>query len=289
MNTGTPLDLTSFGSILSVVGILYWVAAFGALVLALRKPATRSGKVIAACVVTAVFGWFPATYGWEQYKANRKLSEAMAKFDELCKTAGPKIYSVRDGVEGIFLKNVRPHFDSANWSNQYWPDAGLPLEPGGDDYIRSFLYQEHNIDGYSGRGTLGSKPGGIPGYRFVETFDGKKYTKYRLASYGRDELVKTESVSGAASYSVEYINDTSKKNRNLWIASTLVKIEDIQTGKVMAEQKWVSLDRGQGNLSGFRTPWTSSVTCPVEAGWSGGKTRFFVDRVLRIAGEKNDK
>lgn len=289
MNTGTPLDLTPFGSILSAVGILYWVIAIGLLTLALRRPATWQGKALASCVVVAVFGWLPVTYGWEEYKANKKLSKAVAKFEELCKTAGPKIYMTANNVDGIFLENVRPKLVSGEQNDKNWPNAGLAQERNGDGYIKTFLYWEHDKRSAEERGYLNGKPSEFPGFKYVETGVDGGYVRYTFSGDEIGPLIEEKIEIPRAKYSVSYFNDVDPGKRDLWIAGVRVVINDRLTGKLMAEHQWYSLDIGQGSTAGFRRPWDSPSTCPSYVGWSAGKTRFFVDKVLNPLGEKHEK
>lgn len=279
MNTGTPLDLTPFGSILSAAGILYWVVAIGLLTLALRKPATWQGKGLASCVVLAVFGWLPATYGWEQYRANKKLSEAVARFEELCKTAGPKIYQIANEVDGISLENPRPELSDLDKLDKNWFGAGLADERNGDSYIRSFLEWEDFDDKRNDRGVLVPKKTNLPGYRFVDVLQPNGgYIRYTLDSIDKNILIKKKIEKSEARYLILLEGD-GLIHRDYWIAGEKVKVIDTESKKILGESQWFSMDFGQGSREGFRRPWDSSRSCPSHIGWVGGRIRFFVDSV----------
>src|SRR5882672_4180323 len=135
--SGGPIDLTPFGSVLTGLGILYWLVAAGAVFAALKLPKTRRGKSIAAVVVVAVFGYMPASIGWQAFQARSRLNAAMNQFDLRCKRAGEKINRRIVDVEGIFL--LRPRLTPINFSNQYVLDDPYGYAGTGDDYVRLFL------------------------------------------------------------------------------------------------------------------------------------------------------
>jgi len=65
-------------------------------------------------------------------------------FEDLCKTAGEKIYRTADNVEGVTLLKV--------WNDKYihsenklWEYAGLPKQYDNEDYIQGFLEWEAEI------------------------------------------------------------------------------------------------------------------------------------------------
>lgn len=82
--TGTALDLTPFGAILSAVGFLYWMLALGALILALTTPKTISRKAIATSVALAVFGYLPVKIGLQNRTDQNNLKDSMADFLDVC-------------------------------------------------------------------------------------------------------------------------------------------------------------------------------------------------------------
>ena len=106
MMTGTPLDLTPFGSLLNFIGLLYWAAMLGAVVLALRLPKSRKVKLSMAAVVGGIFV-VPVTVHvikkeMHRAKVQRELDVAKSRFNILCQSAGEKINRTVENVEGVF-------------------------------------------------------------------------------------------------------------------------------------------------------------------------------------------
>ncbi len=282
MTTGTPLDLTPFGAVLTGLGIVYWLLAAGAMLLAVLKPKTLKNKSLATVAVLMVFGWSPALEGWARYKAQQKLNVAMARFEERCKTAGEKIYRTVENVEGVLLMNVRAETSSADRADRDWPDAALPGEGEGDWYVRTFLFWEQRDPGDSSRGYVNEKPSPIPGYRFVDVLQADaSYLRYRIKKPGEAVLAQEKVSKGTARYAVSFTNMMDPEDRKVWIAGTKVVVTDTVSNEVIAEKTWYAIDPGQGSTAGFRSPWKFSKKCPSFVGWSGAPTRFFVDQVLK--------
>ncbi len=187
------------------------------------------------------------------------------------------------------LLNVRSNKKVANRTNPNWPDAGLPDESGGDEYLKTFLYWEQRVHspkqeyrGYvnnhrsdtSGHQTL-------PGYAFVDVkeVDGL-IQRYQLTGPRSSELSR-QAVSGQpARYAVSFTNMIDPADRQLWVAGTTVTITDTKTGEVMATSTWYALEPGQGSEAGGRQPWGFATTCPI-SGNGNSPTRFFVDQILK--------
>lgn len=285
MNTGTPLDLTAFGSLLRSVGVLYWLLVLVVLFLSLKSArGWRSGLWRAAIVLVVMVGPVGA-YVWnlhlKQQAAKARIGAATARFEDRCKQAGAKIYRTVDDVEGVQLLNVRPEAKPTDRSDPNWADAALPNEGQGDWYIRTFLFWEHREDKRMPRGYLNDAPSSIPGYRYVDVKGTRgEYTRYRLGNPPR-ELSREQLGGPPARYAIGYTNLTDPDDRRMWIAGTKVTVTDTSTGEVMAESTWFSMDPGQGSTAGFRAPWGFARTCPELKGWVGAPTRFFVDTVLK--------
>ncbi|HET6891851.1 MAG TPA: hypothetical protein VFH31_12170, partial [Pyrinomonadaceae bacterium] len=91
--TYTRLDLVPFdlGAILTAVSWIYWLLCASALAIALIKPRSGLGKVIATTVVAIVFAYLPVTLAVErerqkkQVQADRsELNDLMADFHAAC-------------------------------------------------------------------------------------------------------------------------------------------------------------------------------------------------------------
>ena len=115
-----------------------------------------------------------------------------AYFEEKCRTvAGEKIYRTVPDVEGVLLMKVRPARSQTELEDPMWPGAAFAIESYEDSYIKSFLGYEHAAgrpDGRAGvitkehRGYIDSdkRPGGRPGYRFVDVMDAKDGQRVRV-------------------------------------------------------------------------------------------------------------
>jgi hypothetical protein len=265
----------------------------GFTVAAWMVPKTLTRRGAALLLVTTAFGALPAYFALsikqdndekrpivEQRKA--QYEAAMARFEERCKTAGEKVYRTVEDVEGVLLTNIRLNRTDADRHDPDWPNAGLPTEHGGEEYIRNFLYWEQHEDKRTQRGFVNYSPSAFPGYRFVDVVaDGGGYQRVTLVKPLSNEL-KREIVTGKpARFAVGFTNFVDPEDRKLWVAGTKVTITDTFTNEVIAEKTWYSVEPGQGSKAGARTPWGFAKTCPFQPGWSGASTRFFVDQILK--------
>lgn len=291
MNTGTPLDLTPFGSVLQGIGLLYWFIVLAAMALVLWKVKGWLAKLLLTTTVLAIMVGPVAVHllqrNDEKQQAKARLDAAMARFEVRCRSAGETITRTVDNVESVLLTNVRPKAKSSDRGDANWSDAALPNEAQGDWYIRNFLFWEHHEDKRSPRGYLNNHPSGLPGYQFVDVTDadGAIY-RYRLIKSELTELSRELITGPPARYAISFVNMVDPADREKWIAGTKVLITDTATNEVIAEHTWFSIEPGQGSTAGFRSPWGFARTCPELKGWVGGPTRFFVDRVLKPKQEK---
>jgi hypothetical protein len=281
--TGTSLDLTPFGAMLTAVGWLYWVLVIGALIVAWRWPKRRAAKIAAVVGVVALAGWMPVRTGIQVNAARTRLDESMALFKKRCEGAGEKITRTIENVDGVLLLNIRPIATPSDRSDPNWPDAALPDEGQGDWYVRTFLFWEHHEDRRNARGYLNNKRSSLPGYKFVDVrnADGSIH-RYRLVPSETAELAR-EQISGLpARYAISFVNLAEPSDRARWVAGTKVSITDTQTSEVIAESTWYSIDPGQGGTAGFRSPWGFARTCPdLAKSIRSAPTRAFVDQVLK--------
>ncbi len=280
------LKMSGFEALFSTLGSLYLLLALVAVCIAIWKGKTGSRKLIYAGVVLAVFivPIAPEIYCSIEYRG--RLAKAEALFDERCKSAGTTIHKTVDGVDGVLLLNVRSGRDPSNEADPRWVDAALPNESGGDQYIRNFLYWEHN-DGKNERGVLNSSAEGATskGYRFVDVKQlNGTVLRYRLKSPQSAEL-EIELVQGLpARYAVSFTNQTDPEDRRHWVAGTSIKVTDARTGEVMGERRSYAFEPGLGSKAGNRQPWAFAIACRPWKGWDGAQTRFFVEQVLRPIG-----
>ena len=289
MLTGTPLDLTPFGPLLSVLGFAYWLLALVLVVVALRVPKHWLVKLVMAAAVFAAFIYPVARHvGSETQQHNEaqaRLAEAMALFAERCKTAGEKISRTAADVDGVVWMKWREEYSNRdNFADQWKLNDPYGRDCGLEDCIANLL-----------RVTEGSalNPEGaqryIGGYRYVETVDPADGRRYRytaaMKQYWNPEAVERHRVKTgggppaysfqfrvervpieafSARYGVTWDDISTREDRERWIAGSSLKVIDLQTNAVLAERMGYMIDRGQGSQAGFRSPWLEAVlsACP---------------------------
>lgn len=231
-----------------------------------------------------------------------------AYFEEKCRTvAGEKIYRTVPDVEGVLLMKVRPARGQTELEDPMWPGAAFAIESYADDYIKTFLGYEYgtgNNDGTKNpitkehRGYIApdKRPGGRPGYRYVDVIDAKdgqrvrvtqksdepwQYDKTYLKGYIRYFLDKTPTTAPAPRYGVTYEDHVIPSERAMGVASSTVKVIDLQTNEVLGE-----MVRYAYRPRGLRlTEWLTANKCPAHYVGSDEATRKFVDQVLIPKGE----
>jgi hypothetical protein len=244
---------------------------------------------------------------------DRQTVEAMGKagkayFEDKCKTAaGEKIYRTVPDVEGVLLMKVRPTKTTTQLEDPMWAGATFAREYTEDNYIDTFLGYEYgtgNNDGSKNpitkehRGYIApdKRPGGHPGYRYVDVIEAKdgqrvrvtqrsdepwQYDKTYLKGYIRYFLDKTPTTAPAPRYGVTYEDHVIPEERAMGVASSTVKVLDLQTHEVLGE-----MVRYAYRPRGIRlTEWLTSNRCPDHAVDVGSATRKFVDQVLIPKGE----
>ncbi len=284
MLTGTPLDLTLFGTVMTNIGILYWLLTAAAMWMAVKLPQGRRNKLSAVLFVTALFGFMPATSGWREYQARIRLNASMTLFQERCKAAGEKIVRTVDDVDGVVWMKWRERPDSKDQHDQfklydpYGRDCGL------EDCIGNLLRITKGASLNPGEAKRHST-----GYRFVETIDPVDGQSYRYSGHmehgwsqeaidrheretGRDVPAfsyrfKTDRVpidKLGARYGITWDDISTREDREHWIAGSSLKVVDLQTNEVLGERVGYMVDRGQGSQAGFRSPWlfASQTACP---------------------------
>jgi hypothetical protein len=127
----------------------------------------------------------------EEQATQARMTDGKALFEEKCaNVAGEKIYRKVENVEGLLLMKVRPPAGDGQWSNRDWPGAAFAREATGDGFIDTFLgyeYGSSTLDGtptpirpdYRGFISTDRRPGGLPGYRWVEVIDEKDGKRFR--------------------------------------------------------------------------------------------------------------
>ena len=246
------------------------------------------------------------TQAAEREATKARMTDGKALFDEKCATvAGEKIYRKVENVEGLLLMKVRPPAGDAQWSNRDWPGAAFARESMADEYITTFLGNEYGggvLRGgfepvrpdYRGHVSTDRRPGGLPGYRWVEAIDEKDGQRYRytgrweepwqkdknwLKGYIKFYLDKTPSTSPSPRYGVTYEDHVIPEERYLGVASSTVKVIDLETKEVLGEMiryAWSPSAPSRINPS----PWLTAYRCPDHARGTNSATRKFVDQIL---------
>ncbi|WP_295636570.1 hypothetical protein [uncultured Methylibium sp.] len=237
-------------------------------------------------------------------------------FAERCKKAGEFIHRTVDNVEGIFLLKLRPNTINFGHSQerQFALDDPYGRDLGGVGYIQTFLAGSHREAASKGLPVAGAPPP-LKGYRYVDAIDVADGQRYRYTGsvqeyesvasplvggngekFKRTEFVvsKVPGSSATPRYGVTYDDISTRGEREHWIAGSSLKVIDLQTREVIAERVGYMMDRGQGNISGGRSPWLEAAehSCPPIASrprlLSGPafaaqtyKTASFVERVLK--------
>ncbi len=261
----------------------------------------------------------------EREATQARMTDGKALFEEKCaNVAGEKIYRKVENVEGLLLMKVRPPAGDAQWSNRDWPGAAFARESTGDEYITTFLGFEYGgsvLGGgfepvrpdYRGHVSTDRRPGGLPGYRWVEVIDERDGKRYRItgstkvvgnkdttakgvqmamqkdANYDlkiyRWSLDKSVSTSPSPRYGVTYEDHVIPEERYLGVASSTVKVIDLETEEVLGElirYAWSPGAPSRVNPS----PWLTAYKCPGHARGANVATRKFVDQILIPAKEK---
>ena len=309
------IELTGFGDLLRLVGVVFWLLVIGALVAAVMVPKARNGKIIAVLVVVALFVAFPGRWAWEMKQvrdaAKARYEKAEAMFQERCKKSGEFIHRTAENVEGIFLLKVRPEAPGAGY--QYRMDDPYGSDVTGDGFITDFLV------GRDAKGSSVEQSAVTNGYSYVDALnpnDGKRYrytgsikevthtssvmmggdgkTKFKSKEFVLDKVPASDP---PPRYGVTYDDISTREERDYWIAGSSLKVVDLATNEVMAERVGYMIDRGQGNASGGRSPWLMAAdhACPTfrPAGarvpgstYQLGQTQKFVTKILRPSHER---
>lgn len=268
-----------------------------------------------------------ATTGWAYNPLNReeylaKIKQAEALYKEKCeKVAGIKIYKTVPDVEGVLLLKIRPDRSDRELADPMWPGAAFGRESYGDYYIISFLGYEHRAVNKNGvtssvRGHINTdqRPGGLPGYRWVEIPDPKDGQRYRYSgsvkvvgkkdptAYNvqlelkrdpnydmnvyRWSLDNTPSPSKSSPrYAVTFEDHVIPEERALWIASSTVKVLDLKNNEVLGEMTRYAMSHIHAPRHSM--PWLNHSLCPtMNMTGDSHSTRKFVDQILMPKKEK---
>lgn len=306
---GGPIDLTPFGSVLTAIGMLYWVVAIGVLVLATRLPKTKRAKIWAALTVLAVFGAMPVARLLARHQARSALDESMALFQERCKTAGEKVTRTVDNVEGVVWMKWR---ESSDKTSELYNDQFKLFDPygrdcGSEECIASLL----KITTGAALNPEETKRRSV-GYQFIETSDPSDGQRYRYAAHlehgwTAEQVERHKKETGSevpafsyhlktsrvpiekfsSRYGLVWEDISTREDREHWIAGGAIRVIDLETSQPIAERIGYLIDTGQGGTGGFRSPWGWAKSYAPRCPPKDESTHDFVVRILkpRIQGE----
>lgn len=266
------------------------------------------GLITAACWALPLHAYDPNNRA--EYLA--KIKEAEAYYKEKCeKVAGIRIYRTVPEVEGLLMMKVRPNRSDRELADPMWPGAAFGREAGGNGYIESFLGYEHPAQGpidatHRGYVNTDKRPGSLPGYRWVEAIDQKDGLRYRYSgsvkpsgkknpqaykaelekdpnydmNIYRWSLDKVPSSSKTQPrYAVTFEDHVIPEERALWVASSTVKVLDLQTNEVLGEMTRYAMSYIHAPRHSM--PWLNHSVCPRFGTTSDATdTRQFVDKIL---------
>lgn len=289
----------------------------------MKAVCIRIGMFVALALLGACTG-APSVSPEARETAQVHVAQGKVLFEEKCRTvAGEKIYRKVENVEGIVLLKVRPERGDRELSDRMWPGAAFARESTADWYITSFLGYEHSSSqkgepvtaqrrGYITSEFRPDNPSNLPGYRFVDVIDEKDGKRYRITGsnkiVGRKDIhapnVKLEldrnpnydlnvyrwtldrvpAPNPSPRYGVTFEDHVLPEERMLGLASSTVKVLDLQTGEVLGELiRYVWSPGGPSRTN--PVPWLTAYRCPDHAVGTGEATRKFVDQILIPAKE----
>jgi hypothetical protein len=294
----TPQDIFRFiffafwGGILFLLVIVWWV------VYKCSQPgrAWRNNIIATVVVLGGVFAWIFIP-GADERRLNREAEirrqnrlKSRAVFEELCKTAGEKIYRTADNVEGVTLLKVWDR-ESAHSEEKLWKYAGLPEQYGKDSYIEGFLKWRVKIitkgnekyDDVLFSPEDQNHPYILQGrYSYVDVKQKNgTFLRYTLGdNLNQNYRMISNFTKSPARYAVTFENPVVPEEREHWIAHTRATVIDLQDNTVMATKDWYSFESQQGY--GRYSMWVTAATCP-DPGRSSTAypIRLFIGDVLK--------
>ena len=294
----TPQDIFRFFFFAFWDGIIFLLVIVWWAVYKCSEPgkAWRNNIIATVVVLGGVFAWIFIP-GADERRLNREAEirrqnrlKSRAVFEELCKTAGEKIYRTADNVEGVTLLKVW-NDESIFSENKLWEYAGLAKQYDNKDYIESFLKWEAEIipTGYPRYREMVFHPErqnhpyilhGRYSYVDVKQKDGT-FLRYQLGeNYKKDYKMISAPIKIPSRYAVTFDNPIVPEEREHWIAHTRATVIDLQDNTVMATKDWYSFESQQGY--GSYTMWITATICPNPGRSSTSYSiRLFIGDVLK--------
>lgn len=229
----------------------------------------------------------------ERQRVKAKLDESLALFNERCKSSGEKIHRTVDNVEGVVWMKWRPQ--SANLENQFKMDDPYGSDCWGEGCIAQLL----RVISGAHLAPLAAERN-RHGYQFVESIDRMDGKRYRYTAVIKSVRQRTPEQREQATrnnggidpgpdiydfalerqpietftarYGITWDDISTQEDRQHWIAGGSLKVIDLKTAEVIAERVGFMIDRGQGDKSGSRAPWSfaKQSACPAYRGGRHG-------------------
>ena len=294
----TPQDIFRFIFFAFWGGVLFLLVIVWGVVYKCSEPgkAWRNNIIATVVVLGGVLAWIFIPSANER-RLNREAEirrqnrlKSRAVFEELCKTAGEKIYRTADNVEGVTLLKVWDR-ESIHKEDKLWKYAGLPEQYGKDSYIEGFLKWRVKIitEGNEKYDDVLFSPEdqnhpyilqGRYSYVDVKQKNGT-FLRYTLGdNLNQNYRMISNFTKSPARYAVTFENPVVPEEREHWIAHTRATVIDLQNNTVMATKDWYSFESQQGY--GRYTMWVTAATCP-DPGRSSTAypIRLFIGDVLK--------
>ena len=301
----TPQDIFRFIFFAFWGGVLFLLVIVWGVVYKCSEPgkAWRNNIIATVVVMGSVLTWIfiPSA---DERRLNREAEirrqnrlKSRAVFEELCKTAGEKIYRTADNVEGVTLLKVWDG-ESIHKEDKLWKYAGLPGQYGQDGYIKGFLKWEVEIipTGYPRYREMQFQPErqnhpyvlhGRYSYVDVKQKD-KTFLRYRLDENRKEDYKMISApIKIPSRYAVTFDNPIVPEEREHWIAHTRATVIDLQDNTVMATKDWYSFESQQGY--GRYSMWVTAATCPELGVTTANPIRLFIGDVLKPKQEKSNE
>ena len=298
----TPQDIFRFIFFAFWGGVLFLLVIVWGVVYKCSEPgkAWRNNIIATVVVLGGVLAWIfiPSA---DERRLNREAEirrqnrlKSRAVFEELCKTAGEKIYRTADNVEGVTLLKVWDG-ESIHKEDKLWKYAGLPGQYGQDGYIKGFLKWEVEIipTGYPRYREMQFQPErqnhpyvlhGRYSYVDVKQKD-KTFLRYQLDKNRKEDYKMISApIKIPSRYAVTFDNPIVPEEREHWIAHTRATVIDLQDNTVMATKDWYSFESQQGY--GRYSMWVTAATCPELGVTTANPIRLFIGDVLKSKPEE---
>ena len=274
-------DALKIGNLL--ITLVYFGAAAWLIYVALRSAIPVWVKASCIGLVVAAFGYLPVS-GYLEYREKRAYSKAAwERFNKYCAAnSGEKIFKQVSGAKSILIMRPRTEDVIDHAADQNW--RGDPYGAGfvNELEIRALLL--HLKDASAPQDAL-------RGFDSVETrivaSRAEQYVNHHLSNPSESESLIVEdppATQRRSRYGFTWLDLSADEDRQYWIAVSLLRIIDLETGDVIAERRGYMIDPGFGSQRGGRRPWLSAISssCPkLVRGQADFATRTFLLRVLK--------